>query len=205
MKKILWNDLETGSTDPKTGAILQIAAVVEIDGEIVDQFESKIKPLPGKIVSDEALEINGISRNDLDSFPESITVYNQFRSMLNKYGPHGKQNRYTPAGYNNKFDLDFLCQWHLDITGKPYAFWDYLQFCPIDPLSTLQAMRFSGVLQGLADTKLETVCKYFGIEIKAHDALSDVFATRELSHMLFRKLWCGYTGGNFCLFGEDKI
>ena len=42
MKKILWNDLETGGTDPQNNAVLQIAAVIEIDGKIVDQFESKV-------------------------------------------------------------------------------------------------------------------------------------------------------------------
>jgi exonuclease I len=38
------------------------------------------------------------------------------------------------------------------------------------------------------DLKLETVCRYLGIPIEAHDALHDVYATidvaRELSHRM---------------------
>lgn len=204
MKKILWNDLETGGVDPKTNAVLQIAAVIEIDGKIVDQFESKVQPYGKKIVEPKALEVTGFTMEQIGLFPPAPVVYQNFRTFLGKYGQAGnKSERYIMAGYNNQFDCDFLSQWFTDLSGGPYAYWDFLQFSPLDVLPTLRAMRLAGIFD-TPDTKLETMCKHFGIEIKAHDALSDVLACRELTKKVFRKLWTGYQEQHWDILGPVK-
>jgi len=42
---------------------------------------------------------------------------------------------------------------------------------------------FQGQLS-LPNYKLQTVCEHFGVQIDAHDALSDIKATRELLQMI---------------------
>lgn len=203
MKKIFWNDVETTGTDSKNNAIIQIAAAIEVDGELIDTFESKMAPLFSKIIDDKALEVNGIKKDDLKKYPKPIEVYEKFRKFCDRNGMKGnKSERFIPAGYNNQFDLDFLSQWHLDMESK-FAYWDYLQFSPIDPLPMLRAMRIAGILP-IADTKLGTVCKLFGIEIQAHDALSDLLATRKLTTMLYSRIFSYWMKKPFGLLGELK-
>ena len=200
-KKILWNDLETGGADSKKHAVLQIAAVIEIDGKIVDQFESKVRPFPGKIATDEALEVTGFTREEIETFPKPTEVMQRFDSFLARHGQRkNKAERYIMAGYNNGFDNDFLSQWYADITGGPYAYWDFLQFSPIDPLPICRAMRMAGIID-TPDTKLGTLCNYFGIPIKAHDALSDVLATRELTHKVYGDLFTAFKGTPWGILG----
>lgn len=204
MKKILWNDLETGGTDPQKNAVLQIAAVIEIDGKIVDQFESKVQPYPGRTVEPKALEVTGFTMQQVATFPSPFEVYQKFDAFLNKYGQRGnKAERFIMAGYNNQFDCDFLQQWFKDVSGGPYSYWDFLQMSPLDVLPTLRAMRLAGIID-TPDTKLETMCNHFGIEIKAHDALSDILATRELTKKVFRKLWTGYQEQHWDILGPVK-
>lgn len=200
MKKILWIDLETTGIDKNQNGICQIAALIEIDNKIVDQFESKMRTR--KRVDLKALEVTGFTFDQVTkSFPDPTIVFNQFVSFLSKYGRAGdKQNRFIMAGYNAPFDLDFLSQWFQEMTGGPYTYWDYLQFSPIDPLPICRAMRYAGIIDTV-DTKLESICKHFEIPIDAHDAMSDIKATRELCHKIFEKMFSSYTGKNHGLLG----
>jgi DNA polymerase III subunit epsilon len=180
VKRILWNDLETTGTDPHKHAIIQIAAIIEENGVIIDTFESKMRPLPGKEIDETALEVNGVTREELLTFLGPNEVYSNFRMFCLRHGkPGDKSGRFIPAGYNNGFDLDFMAQWHLDMENK-FAFWHYLQYQPIDPYPVCVALWRAGIML-TPDVKLPTVAKYYGIELKPHDAMSDVLAAREVS------------------------
>lgn len=50
MKKVLWLDLETTGIDPDRHGIIQFAALVEINGELVDALEIKMQPHKGALV-----------------------------------------------------------------------------------------------------------------------------------------------------------
>lgn len=179
MNKILWNDLETTGTDPKKHSIIQIAAAVESDGEIVDQIEIKMAPLEGRLIDTKALDVNGYTMDQIESFQPQRAGYNAFRAFLNKHGFKGnKLKRFIPAGYNNGFDLDFFFDWH-NVMENHYAFWDFLQFQPIDIYPVLVCLWREGKLD-TTNVQLGTVCQHFGIEIKAHDAVSDLLASRSV-------------------------
>jgi DNA polymerase III subunit epsilon len=194
VEKILWFDVETGGTDEKTDALLQLSALVEINGEIVEEIDLKMQPLRGKLVKQDAIEKHGMTIETIKSFQVAHVCHTHFEAFLLRHNPNPtKPGRYIMAGYNPEFDCRFLSQWYQDITGGPYDYWKHLQFSPLDVLPTLRAMRYHGVLD-LPDTKLETCCKHFGIEIKAHDALSDIKATRELTKLVFGKLFSGWKG-----------
>lgn len=200
MKKILWFDCETGGTDPKNDALIQLSALIEIGGKVVDQIDLKMKPLPKKNISHEAIEKHGMTLQDIAGFMHPHDAYDKFYKFLAGHGPKSKTDRYIMAGYNPQFDCDFVSQWFADVTGGPYAYWDYLQFSPLDVLPTLRAMRLAGIID-TPDTKLETMCKHFGIEIKAHDAMSDILATRELTHKVYGDLFTSYNGTSWGILG----
>ena len=64
--KICYIDTETTGLDSKTCGIIQLAAIMEIDGEVVSEFETRIRPFDGCAISSEALEISGAKVEDLD-------------------------------------------------------------------------------------------------------------------------------------------
>ena len=184
---ILWTDTETTGTVITKHTIVQLAAAIENDkGEIVDTFNQWMCPLIGYEIDPKALEVIGKTKEEVMAGRDPFAVFEEFDSFLNKYGFRGnKEKRYVPGGYCNKFDLDMLSDWYSAITDGPYKFWDFLQFNPIDPSGAIISLWRLGKLPGLKDCKLSTVCKYFGIEIKAHDALSDLMATRALSKLIY--------------------
>jgi DNA polymerase III subunit epsilon len=183
MNPILWNDCETSGLSPKDHAIIQLAAAIEIDGEIVDTCNILMSP-ESKLVDAKALQVNGRTVEELATFQSQKQGWVEFRNFLAKHGEEGnKAKRYIPAGYNNKFDLEFIQQWHEE-QADVYAFWQYLQHNPIDPFGAVVSLWRLGKLD-IPDCKLGTVCGYFGIEIQAHDAMSDLLATRELSKRVY--------------------
>lgn len=201
-KKLLWFDCETGGVEPKTDALVQLSAIIEIKGKIVDEIDLKMKPLPHKNITDEAMKIHGMTLQDIAGFEDPYIAYGKFYRFLSAHGPKAKEDRYVMAGYNAHFDCDFLFQFFHDINQNPkYNFyWDFCQFAPLDILPTLRAMRYAGLINTV-DTKLETVCKHLGIEIKAHDALSDIRATRELTYKILSRLWSDWKGEAWGLLG----
>ena len=50
----------------------------------------------------------------------------------------------------------------------------------LDPLYSIRLLQIDEVLPVLENNKLETWCKHFGIELKAHDSLEDIEATKKL-------------------------
>lgn len=182
-----WFDLETTGTDPEKNGIIQIAAAIERDGEIIDTFNDFQNPLTSKetkFIDSEALEINGHTIQSLAMFAPPSVCYNNLNSFLDKYGKRGiKAARYIPAGYNAGFDLDFLKQYFFEMSGGPFAFWDHLQFQAIDPYPVIVWLWRQNLLK-IPNCKLSTVAGYFGIKINAHEALSDVLAARSISLVL---------------------
>lgn len=190
-RKIFWNDLETTGTDPHRHSIIQIACMIEEEGEIVDTFESKMKPIPCREIDPKALETNGIDRKALYEYPPPGEAYLKFRAFCAKHGTAGdKANRFIPAGYNNGFDLDFLADWHLTMDSK-FAYWDYLQYQPIDPYPVIISLWRCGCLP-IKNCQLKTVCEHFGVPIQAHDALSDVRAARDVAYLVLGKAFKGF-------------
>ena len=50
----------------------------------------------------------------------------------------------------------------------------------LDPLYSIRLLQIAEILPVLENNKLETWCKHFGIELKAHDSLEDIEATKKL-------------------------
>ena len=179
-RKTLYFDVETTGTDPARHGLIQLACLVDIDGKVVDENSWHIKPFKGDLVSKEAARITGISREDLDNFPEPEGVYREIVEFFSKHVDRfDRTDKFYPAGYNVRFDLEFLKRF-FEKNGDKY-FGSFFNWKLIDPLPWLYRLDWLGELS-LPDYKLVTVCNHFGIELgdSAHDALADIRATREL-------------------------
>lgn len=185
MKKAIYLDTETTGLNSWKNDIIQIAFLIEIDGIIKEEYESKVAPFNFENVDEEALKINGYTVADLKTFPRPQDIYKEITDLMGKYcNKFDKGDKFSPAGYNVRFDVDFIKNFFKKNGDNYYGSW--FNWKLIDPMYTLYEMDYSEDI-GLRDYKLSTVCEHFKINIKAHDALSDIRATRELRYILQSK------------------
>lgn len=181
MNKIIFIDTETGGVNPEKSALIQLSGIIRIDKKDVEKFNFYIKPFENSEVNEKALEIQGRTLDELktEKYIEEKEVYKQFINLLDKYiDKYDKTDKFIVAGYNVRFDVDILkalFQRH----GNNFLF-SYLDSSMLDPLYSIRLLQIAGILPVLENNKLETWCKHFGIELKAHDSLEDIVATKKL-------------------------
>lgn len=183
-KKILYFDTETTGLDPITNDIIQLAGIIVIDGKEQETFNLRVQPFNYETVQQGALDVNGISLSALKQYPEPIVSYADFVNMLGRYvDKYDKNDKFTPAGYNVRFDMDFLSNFFLKNNDNYFGSW--FNWKLIDPLPLLHFLDFAGKIN-LPNYKLSTVCAHYNIEINAHDALGDIQATRILISHIYK-------------------
>lgn len=171
----LWLDTETTGLDPNKNDIIQIAAIPVINGEKKKPFVSYVRPLSFENIDEEALKVNNISKSQLQTFPKSEQVLDSFIKYLLSFN-----TKFTIAGYNVGFDKEFISSWF-------YKHERQHDFSKIFTLNIKDTYKLAKTLKSSLNTsnlKLETLAKNFNIEIKAHDALSDIEATISLDKIL---------------------
>lgn len=183
MKKVLWFDLETTGTDPDRHGIIQFAGIAEIDGLVAESFEIRMQPHDGAVIEDDALEVSGTSRNDIDRFIPHPEAYRQIDAFLSRHvSRYDRDDKFYPAGYNVRFDLDFLGRMFRRF--DQYGLGSFINWRSLDPQPVLNLLEYMGMVS-LPNHRLQTVCDHFGVKLdNAHDAMADITATRALMHLL---------------------
>lgn len=175
--KILWVDTETTGLDPNRNDIWQIAMLVEINGDIVERAEWKLRPRADAIDPDALALRDDIDAQYLATLPEPRSIFPQIKQFLAKYiNKFDKDDKFIIAGYYVRFDVDHLRALWQKCGDKYFGSWFFnaqLDISCIVALLCLYGMRFKNF-------KLSTICESFAIELDAHDALSDIQATRQL-------------------------
>ena len=181
MNKIIFIDTETGGVNPEKAALIQLSGIIRIDKKDVEKFNFYIKPFENSEVTEKALEVQGRTLEDLktDKYVEEKEVYKQFINLLDKYiDKYDRTDKFIVAGYNVRFDVDIL-KVFFQRHGNNFLF-SYLDSSMLDPLYSIRLLQIAEILPVLENNKLETWCKHFGIELKAHDSLEDIEATKKL-------------------------
>lgn len=181
MNKIIFIDTETGGVNPEKAALIQLSGIIRIDKKDVEKFNFFIKPFENSEVNEKALEVQGRTLEELktDKYVEEKEVYKQFIKLLDKYiDKYDRTDKFIVAGYNVRFDVDVLKAF-FQRHGNNFLF-SYLDSSMLDPLYSIRLLQIAEVLPVLENNKLETWCKHFGIELKAHDSLEDIEATKKL-------------------------
>lgn len=127
MSKLFFYDLETTGTNPGRHGIHQISGEIVIDGKTVETFDFKVQPNPKAQIEDAALEVGGVTREQIMAYPPMGQVYTQLVAMLSKYvDKFDKTDKFHLVGYNNRgFDDNFLRGFFLQNGDKFFGsfFW----------------------------------------------------------------------------------
>lgn len=190
MKKVLWLDVETTGLDCRKHGLREVGFIIEIDGAEVDKGVFKINPFTYTTKDVEidayALEISKVSIEDLESYDRASYCFKELMNKLVKYvNVNNKNDCFVIAGYNTAFDIGFLKEWFKEM-GLLDSYKDLFHYKSLDVFSLVFAFRHLG-LNSAENDKLETMCNYFDIEIEAHNALSDIEATKKLYELICEK------------------
>ena len=202
LKKIFHFDTETTGLEPNENDIIQLAFIIEINGKIEEEFSFDVQPFNWENINQDALSVNKKTIEILKGYPPPSDVYQQLIRILSVYiDKYDRNDKFQPAGYNVRFDIDFFKSF-FQKNGDSF-FGSYFNYKAIDPLAVLYFLDGLGFIN-LPNYKLETVCEYFGIQIDAHDALSDIKANKKLIDTLTLKFRKGLNHGKAKYTNPEK-
>ena len=190
MNKYFWFDCETTGTDPRVNEIIQIAGQVVIDNIIVDEFNIKMRPNKWDSVEAKALEVNGITVEELKEYPDRKIGYTKILNLLDKHiNKFDKTDKMVPSGYNVGFDIDFLLEEFRK--NKNNFLFSYLHGAKFDVLVMALMLEIKEKRQiFIPNRKLTTVAEVLGCPFEdAHDAMADIVGTRRVAGELWRRLF----------------
>ena len=164
-------DFETTGVNPKTDRVIQMAAVVvNGHGEVIESFDTVVRPESPAEYTHGAEHVHGISRDQVrNGMP--------LRQALERLWDISDGNLFT--AHNARFDLGFL---HAESKRVGIE-------RTIDTHVDTLALARSVDSDRTRKHSLTALCEHYGIERdKAHDALSDASATAELLVHLLREM-----------------
>ncbi len=187
--KCIYIDVETTGIPCPASGLIQLAGAIEVDGGKPKSFQYRMQPFPNDVIEDEALAVNGVTREDMAAYNNPRDVYNKFISLLTTYvDRYNRADKFHFIGYNAMFDSDHLRAWFVK-NGDAY-FGSWFHFPPIDVMG-MAAVYLMSRRARMKDFKLLTVARELGLkadETKMHDARYDIAVTREMFKLLQREM-----------------
>jgi DNA polymerase-3 subunit epsilon len=181
MIKIFY-DLETTGTNFKAHSVHQLSGLIEVDGEIVEEFDFKVRPHPKAQISKEAMTVCNKTEKEIMSYPEMRKVHKQFLTLLSKYvDKYNPKDKMYLIGFNNRAFDDLFLRMFFELNDDKYIgswFWS-------DTGDTL-CLASEYLLDRRASMlsfKLKRVALELGLEVDTeglHDALFDARLTRSI-------------------------
>ena len=189
--KVIYIDTETTGLSPVVNGMIEIAALVEINGEVVDSILLEMNPntyMKPIHIDPTALEVNGRTTDEFANMPSASEQFKVFLAFLNKWVDRfDKQDKFKVCGYNTQFDMGFIEAWFQDNGNAFYGAYFFRK--DLDVFALVRHLTHFGAIV-TEDEKLGTICEFFGIKHdKAHTAMADIVATRELYLALRRIVW----------------
>lgn len=178
MAATLYIDFETSGLDSDRHGIIQAAWIVEENGKVTAERCMDVCLSRGCDIDPVALDINGFT---LERIKEGKSLEYMLAALQQNLSA-GFMERVIPCGHNVSFDLDFLVKACNRTRDRVDTFVDFSRV--MDTLPLARWLNLTGRIR-TDNNKLKTLCDFYGIEIIAHDALSDVKAVRELAHIFF--------------------
>ncbi|MCY4781687.1 3'-5' exonuclease [Sphingobacterium sp. UT-1RO-CII-1] len=186
MAKLFFYDLETTGLDHERNGIHQISGVIEIDGVVRGEFNYKVKPHYNDQIDPKALDISGVSKDDIMKYPDIREVYSQIIGVIGSYiNKYDSLDKFHLVGYNNRgFDDKFFRQFFHKNLDKFFGSYFWSDSVDVMVLASNNLLEQRPMLENF---KLSTVASHLGIlfdEEKLHDALYDVKLTRDIYHKI---------------------
>lgn len=199
MSDKLWCDVETGGCWHHN-EIIQIAGCIEHENNKFDSwFNFHVKPYDFSMIEQQALDVNGYTLEDIQTFEEPETVMEKLLKILQPYENKGYYERLTVGGYNVVFDINMLMNFFARVYHPTHElkdnywvyysnYYKYVQNRHIDVMQLVPLIE-KKIKTAFKSYKLEDIYKSFfpNNPMKAHDALSDIQMTIKL-HKTFLKI-----------------
>lgn len=174
--KLLVIDVEAGGLDSLKFSILEMAAVVWKDGELIDQFSSYVRE--DEIIADTvALKINKIDLNKLVTEPSPKEVVEKLEEFIGKHFSASEAILF--AGQNVDFDINYLKRLYR-LAGKELP--KNVSHRKLDTASSLLQLATCGLIP-VRCVGLKKACEFFRVPINYstyHTALGDAQITAHL-------------------------
>jgi DNA polymerase III subunit epsilon len=184
MTKIIYIDTETTGLDREKCAITQLAGVIRV-GDQEEEFNFFMAPHEGAEISEEALQTQGKTLEEVKAYPDANVQYVAFCSLLAKYvNRFDKLDKFVLLGYNVGYDADMVRALFTRNGDNYFGSWFWTP--PIDVMS-IAAKALVAVRTTLPNFKLETVYRFLfpnEDKIEFHDAMADIAATRRIARVL---------------------
>jgi len=171
----LWLDVETTGLYADKHDITQLACIPVINGVPQEPFNEHCQPLNWNSIQQEALNVTGMTVEKLKTFQTPAAMIDKFIKYLAQFN-----TRFTIAGHNVNFDKGFVSHFF----SKNGRSQDFFKYFTLDIHCTLKRAKEVKKSIGAQNLKLGTLAAHWGIEINAHDALSDISATVEIDKKL---------------------
>jgi DNA polymerase-3 subunit alpha len=168
MKAYLYLDVETTGLNPTLNDVVQLACIPIINGVEHAPFNEFCQPTNWNNIDDGAVKVHGITRERMLSFQPSAELVDKFVRYLSSFNV-----KFVMSGYNTNFDRSFVAAL-FQKAGRQSHFSSLFS----SEIRDVYA-RAKGVKDKLKTTKFKLVnlAEEFGIEIDAHEAMSDIRAT----------------------------
>lgn len=183
MNKVkIFYDVETTGLRPNRHSIVQLAGIVEVNDEAVEEFDLKMAPHPKAEIEPGALRVTKRTVEELRGFPDLEDSFSGFIEILNRYvDPYKKYGKAWLVGYNNRsFDDHFLAK-TFDLCGN--SFYGGYFFADSKDVIVLASEYLEDRRRTMPSFKLKRVAMELGIPFDPdglHDALFDARITREI-------------------------
>lgn len=180
--KVLFFDLETTGTLVNKHGIHQLSGMIVVDGEVKEKFDFKVQPNPKAEIVQEALDVAGVTKEQIMAYPPMGEIYRKFIDMLSKYvDRYNKKDKFFLAGYNiASFDNSFLRAWFIQNGDKYFGSWFWSNCFDVMVLATPYLSEKRAEMENF---KQGTVAKALGINVddsKLHDALYDIEICKQI-------------------------
>ena len=185
VKKIFY-DVETTGLNKERCSIVQLSGCIELDGEVMEYFDFKMRPWNGAEFEPKALEMyesRGITMDEILSYPTPKEVFKNFQNLLCKYvKKYDRKDKFLLYGYNNRgFDDDFLRNFFTKM-NDPY-FGSFFHQNTIDVM-VLASEYLHTVRPNMPNFKLSTVAEVLQFQVQ-HDLLHDAEYDIKLTRMAY--------------------
>ncbi len=186
MIRKLYFDVETTGLSSERCAIHQIAMIFEIDGQVQEKINWRVKPFKGAEFQEKAMEMADATEAEMALFTPEREVYVDLINRLETYvSKYNRFEKFHLVGYNNRnFDDQFLRAMFERCKDSYFGSWFWSD--SIDVM-VLASNYLAEERPYMTNFKLGTVAKQVGIEVSEeglHDAFYDVELTKKIADII---------------------
>lgn len=183
--KLFFCDVETTGTKYWKNGIHQISGCIEIDGDVKEYFDFKVKPYKDALIEDEALLCSNTTREQIAGYADMIDVHKALTEMLKKYvNKFDKKDKFFFLGFNSSFDNQFLRAFFVQCKDDYFGSWFWAGTIDVMVLALEFLIEERPKMENF---QLKTVAKFLEIPVdenKLHDAIYDIDLTRQIYQKL---------------------